>query len=247
MVGAVQPPQEVSSSTTSGGGSSSRTTPPLEQILQFGRELGGEYGFQVTLLEEFPGFDKIFYLGESGSSRAFRGDLAVETTDEAFGSDSCRGAPPHASHSRLGDGECQAGDVIWTTLCGTDHCRGFRRATPAVTRVHRVVTLRRLRSGQAGPAGPRLQRSCLSRAGAETSTKPESIQVPRIRPAGIFPVWRGLFFDPASWDGSDLFMPAWARRDRCSWWKTSSRPSSGRRSGTWSSRRWISIEVDWPR
>jgi hypothetical protein len=34
------------------------------------------------------------------------------------------------------------------------------------------------------------------------------VEVPRIRPAGIFPVWKGLFFDPASWDGSDFFMPA---------------------------------------
>lgn len=34
------------------------------------------------------------------------------------------------------------------------------------------------------------------------------IEVPRIRPAGIFPVWKGLFFDPESWDGSDFFMPA---------------------------------------
>lgn len=33
-----------------------------------------------------------------------------------------------------------------------------------------------------------------------------SVQVPRIRPAGIFPVWKGLFFDPTSWDGSDFFM-----------------------------------------
>ncbi|MBN1206978.1 MAG: hypothetical protein JXB05_18990 [Myxococcaceae bacterium] len=37
---------------------------------------------------------------------------------------------------------------------------------------------------------------------------PQSIEVPRIFPAGIFPVWKGLFFDPTSWDGSDFFMPA---------------------------------------
>lgn len=35
-----------------------------------------------------------------------------------------------------------------------------------------------------------------------------SVEVPRIFPAGIFPVWKGLLFDPASWDGSDFFMPA---------------------------------------
>ncbi|WP_224245758.1 hypothetical protein [Hyalangium gracile] len=34
------------------------------------------------------------------------------------------------------------------------------------------------------------------------------VEVPRSRPAGIFPVWMGLFFDPESWDGSDFFMPA---------------------------------------
>ncbi|HLL04835.1 MAG TPA: hypothetical protein VK539_29890 [Myxococcaceae bacterium] len=35
-----------------------------------------------------------------------------------------------------------------------------------------------------------------------------SVEVPRIFPAGIFPVWKGLLFNPASWDGSDFFMPA---------------------------------------
>ncbi len=36
----------------------------------------------------------------------------------------------------------------------------------------------------------------------------KGVEVPRILPAGIFPVWKGLFFDPESWDGSDFFMPA---------------------------------------
>ncbi|MFL5348308.1 MAG: hypothetical protein ACJ8AT_26230 [Hyalangium sp.] len=35
----------------------------------------------------------------------------------------------------------------------------------------------------------------------------QGIEVPRIFPAGIFPVWKGLFFDPDSWDGSDFFIP----------------------------------------
>ncbi|HLL06317.1 MAG TPA: hypothetical protein VK539_37440 [Myxococcaceae bacterium] len=35
-----------------------------------------------------------------------------------------------------------------------------------------------------------------------------SVEVPRIFPGGVFPVWKGLLFDPASWDGSDFFMPA---------------------------------------
>lgn len=35
-----------------------------------------------------------------------------------------------------------------------------------------------------------------------------SLELSRIRPTGVFKFWKGLFFDPASWDGSDLFMPA---------------------------------------
>lgn len=35
----------------------------------------------------------------------------------------------------------------------------------------------------------------------------KSVQVPRIFPAGVSPVLKGFLFDPASWDGSDFFMP----------------------------------------
>ena len=33
-----------------------------------------------------------------------------------------------------------------------------------------------------------------------------SVKRDKILPSGIFPRWYGLFFDPATWDGSDLFM-----------------------------------------
>jgi hypothetical protein len=35
-----------------------------------------------------------------------------------------------------------------------------------------------------------------------------SVQVSRIYPGGVFPVWVGLLFEPSTWDGSDFFMPA---------------------------------------
>ncbi|MCC6215312.1 MAG: hypothetical protein IT376_10610 [Polyangiaceae bacterium] len=35
-----------------------------------------------------------------------------------------------------------------------------------------------------------------------------SMKFDKIMPGGVFPWWRGLYFDPATWDGSDLFMPA---------------------------------------
>jgi hypothetical protein len=35
-----------------------------------------------------------------------------------------------------------------------------------------------------------------------------SAEVPKNYPAGVFPVYQGLFFSPESWDGADLFMPS---------------------------------------
>lgn len=34
-----------------------------------------------------------------------------------------------------------------------------------------------------------------------------SVEIGRRFPAGIFPVWRGLYFEPQTWDGSHVFMP----------------------------------------
>jgi hypothetical protein len=38
-----------------------------------------------------------------------------------------------------------------------------------------------------------------------------SIEFDKIMPGGTFKWWRGLFFDPATWDGSDFFMPTEGR------------------------------------
>ena len=35
-----------------------------------------------------------------------------------------------------------------------------------------------------------------------------SVKFEKVMPGGVFPWWRGLYFDPESWDGSHLFMPA---------------------------------------
>lgn len=35
-----------------------------------------------------------------------------------------------------------------------------------------------------------------------------SVTFDKIMPGGVFRWWRGLYFDPATWDGSHLFMPS---------------------------------------
>jgi hypothetical protein len=42
------------------------------------------------------------------------------------------------------------------------------------------------------------------RCGPIDDTK--SVEMPTVLPGGIFPRWYGLYFDPDTWDGSDLFI-----------------------------------------
>jgi hypothetical protein len=155
--------------------------------------------------EVFPGFDKIFLLGESGSRRAFRGRMAVETDD--FGLIRAEVHPAHPVKVEWAMGSAEPSEVIWTThavpiiiansvvqLLRTHGFTGWSLYECAVQNKQRQPVL-----GFSGLA-------VTGRCGNLDHSM--SVQVPRIFPAGIFPVWKGLLFDPASWDGSDFFMPA---------------------------------------
>ncbi len=153
----------------------------------------------------FPGFDKVFYLGGSGSSRAFRGDVAVETDAIALTRAEMQPSPPIKVTWAMGG--AKPGDVTWTTM-GTMvivsdsliqllRSHGFTGWSLYEVSVHD-------KQGQLLPGYSGL--AITGRCGKIDYSR--TIKVPRIRPAGIFPVGKGLFFDPESWDGSDLFMPA---------------------------------------
>jgi hypothetical protein len=156
---------------------------------------------------DFPGFDKIFYLGEAGSRRAFRGDLGVETTREALALTRAELHPANPITVGWAMGGAKPGELIWTTY-----------ATPVIVADSVVQLLRshgftgwstydvtvRGKQGQLVPGYSGL--AITGRCGKIDYSR--TIVVPRIRPAGIFPTGKGLYFDPESWDGSDLFMPA---------------------------------------
>ena len=157
--------------------------------------------------EDFPGFDKIFYLGGTGSSRAFRGDLGVETTAEAFALTRAELHPAHPITVEWAMGSTKPSEVIRTTY-----------AAPIIVADSVVQLLRshgftgwslyevsvRDKQGQRVPGYSGL--AITGRCGPIDYSR--TVVVPRIRPAGIFPIGKGLLFDPESWDGSDLFMPA---------------------------------------
>lgn len=156
--------------------------------------------------KEFPGFDKIFSLGESGYSRAFRGELDVET--DTFGLTRAEVHPTQPIRVGWAMGGARPVDpVLWTT-----------HAVPIILADAVVQLLRsegltgwslyevsvRDKQGEQVPGYSGL--AVTGRCGNLDHSM--SVELPRIRPAGIFPVWKGLFFDPNSWDGSDFFMPA---------------------------------------
>ncbi|MFL5350953.1 MAG: hypothetical protein ACJ8AT_39800 [Hyalangium sp.] len=154
----------------------------------------------------FPGFDKMFLLEEPGNSKAFRGDLDVETTDEAVGLTRAEMHRAHPITLKWAMGRAKPVEVIRTTY-----------ATPLIVADSVVQLLRSHgftgwslyevsvhdKQGQRIPGYSGL--AVTGRCGSIEWAK--GVEVPRISPAGIFPVWKGLFFDPNSWDGSDFFMP----------------------------------------
>jgi hypothetical protein len=154
--------------------------------------------------KQFPGFDRIFSLGESGSSKAFRGRMAVET--DGFGLVRAEVHPVHPVTVEWAMGSAEPGEVIWAT-----------HAVPIII-ADSVVQLLRTRgftgwslypvsvqNKQKEPVPAYSGLAVTGRCGDLEHSM--SAEVPRIFPGGIFPVWKGLFFDPASWDGSDFFMP----------------------------------------
>jgi hypothetical protein len=155
---------------------------------------------------EFPGFDRMFSLGITGSSRPFRGRINL-TSDETFGLTRAEMQPSHPITVEWAMGNAKPGDVIWTTMAVVVivsdtvvqllHSHGFTGWSLYDVSV-------RDKQGQLIPGYSGL--AITGRCGKIDYTR--TVVVPRVYPAGIFPIGKGLLFDPESWDGSDLFMPA---------------------------------------
>jgi hypothetical protein len=155
--------------------------------------------------KDFPGFDKIFYLGESGSRRAFRGRMPVETDDIGLIRAELHPTEPITVGWAMGSAE--PGEVIWTThavpIIISDSIVSLLRTNGFTGWSLYPVSVQTKQGQKAqGYGGLAVTGRC---GGIESSM---SAEVPRIFPGGIFPVLKGLLFDPASWDGSDFFMPA---------------------------------------
>lgn len=152
--------------------------------------------------EPFPGFDSMYSLNDPGSPRPFVADVEVQRTEAL---EIVRAEKrPHLVEARWTMGTRIPGDVIWTTLAALvilservlAVLEGFTGWSSYPVRL-----LGKEGEEIAGYRGLAVHGRC---GPIDTS---KSVQVHKEFPGGTFPIWRGLLFEPDTWDGSDIFMP----------------------------------------
>lgn len=151
----------------------------------------------------FPGFERLYWVKQSFST--FRGELGVEH-DRDMPLSLTRGetTPPAPIPIYYAMGPTIPSDVIWTT------------STYPLIIHRRVIDLlldNRLTGwgtypvevyGKQGEFCPDyVGFSVVGRCGPLDGGR--SVEIMRQMPGGLFPGWRGIYFNEASWDGSDFF------------------------------------------
>lgn len=154
----------------------------------------------------FPGFSSLYLLGEAGRSNHFRADIGLpEGQDFAATRGEIRPAEPVPASWMMG--RSTPADVIWTGS-----------AAPVIVSDRAVSILEAegfdgwgtYNVALSGKSGETIQgySGLVVHGRCGEIDHERSIKFDKIMPGGVFPWWRGLYFDPATWDGSDLFMPA---------------------------------------
>lgn len=153
----------------------------------------------------FPGFDHLYEFADPGSDRAFVASIDV-LTEMAL--PMLRGEMRRVTpiEGRWAMGSAKPADIVWTTV-----------ALPVLLSERAVDLLRKEHVtgwdlipctlyGKQGESWPYAFLTVHGRCGPIDDLK--STRIDKTYPAGVFPAWKGLYFDPRSWDGSDVFMPA---------------------------------------
>jgi hypothetical protein len=159
----------------------------------------------VSTSEVFPGFSKVYWLHEPGGSRAFRGDIPL-SVDDAFAVTRAEKMVGHVE-VRWTMGRAVPSDVIWATIAApvilSDRAIGILRGGEFSGWLTYPVEL----LGKDGMPIPNYHGLAVrGRCGPIEQSR--STKIDRIYPGGIFPVLKGMYFDPLTWDGSDVFMPS---------------------------------------
>ena len=153
----------------------------------------------------FPGFDRVYYARSPGEG-VFVAALNV-SLEQAFGLIRAEFVPPEPVSAAWVYGRRRPGDFIWTSFAApiivSDRVvRVFRENA-----VHGWTTYKVALSDRAGePIEGYSGLAIKGRCGPMQPDRRQEIRKPG--PVGnVITVYRGLFFDPLSWDGADIFVP----------------------------------------
>ena len=156
----------------------------------------------------FPGFTHLYSMGWSGSNRGFRADIELPSAEACWALVRGEIKPDVPVMGHWAMGGAKPVDVVWTTW------------GPPMLMSERVVQILRDhhftgwdvfpvqlwdKAGEPQPTYYFLQ--VHGRCGPRDPSKSEPFQ--EKYPAGWFPALRGMYFDPDTWDGSDLFLSDW--------------------------------------
>lgn len=161
----------------------------------------------MSASKAFPGFSKIYELGE-GSFKTFRGELSSEEDhDDCFRVLRAEKTPSRPVEVRYAMGRSKPSDFVYTTSAYptliSDRVLGILKGEGFTGWQTYPIRL----FGKDGARIPGYHGLAVhGRCGPIDESR--SVKLGKIYPGGAFPEWYGLFFDPATWDGSDLFMTA---------------------------------------
>jgi len=153
----------------------------------------------------FPGFDFLFEVTEPDSLRFFRANLLLAEDEFFVTRGDVSPNEPVTAHWYMGRGKPE--DIVWT---------GHVATVLVSERIHSIFLEHgisgwssyrvSLHGKNAEPISGYFGLVINGRCGAIDNSK--SQQISKRFPAKNSKVWKGIFFDPSSWDGSDLFMPS---------------------------------------
>lgn len=153
----------------------------------------------------FPGFSEMYVLEEPRNSRAFRVAIGLPV-DDAFSVTRAE-KRLESVEARWAIGAAAPQDVIRATIAApivisARVLKVLRDGSFSGWRTYPINLIGKKGDLVGGYHGLAVHGRC------GTINNSQSTKFHKIMPGGAFTWWRGLYFDPATWDGSDLFMPA---------------------------------------
>ena len=152
----------------------------------------------------FPGFDKVYSLGDPVADKPYRGEMKVRHPEQ-FSFTRCESRPKKAVTITHDRGEAVPRDAFWTSA-----------VAPLIVSQRFVDVLMENQftgwgtypvkvHAKGGELVPGYHGLCIGgRCGPILWEKSEVIY--KDYPGGRFPCYKGEYFDPDTWDGSDFFV-----------------------------------------